>query len=323
LVCFYLDVPFFFYWEIYYGDGWLIDEEIYCDITFTTAGAHTFKIEYINPETSTYHTLDEKFIPNTIARQDEIDELENGINKLGKIYFATCNDFAHNTEKSITINNFEFIEGSMVAVKFIYGTLYGITELKVNGTTYPVYWNDSKEFSYEIPAGAIQLFIYSGGKWYINYWEDSFSTSLAKKGFVYGTCSTTPNSGTNSQLGITIYHYKVDTLNKEYNAFDTGSIISVKFDYDIYANSTLNFNDSAEDIYIYYKNELITNGVIKAGDTATFMLEYTGEPNSMTYHKFHLLSIDRWGESDLTAIPLSEIDEICGASITPASEVEL
>lgn len=50
----------------------------------------------------------------------------------------------------------------------------------------------------------------------------------------------------------------------------TGGIVVVQFTYDVPAGATLNVNSKGAKA-IYYKGAAITDGVIKAGDTATFM----------------------------------------------------
>ena len=60
-------------------------------------------------------------------------------------------------------------------------------------------------------------------------------------------------------------------------------VISIKFTYDVLANSTLNINTKGAKP-IYYQGAAITAGVIKAGDTATFIYDGTN---------YNLISIDR------------------------------
>ena len=61
-----------------------------------------------------------------------------------------------------------------------------------------------------------------------------------------------------------------------------GGIVAVRFSYDVPAGATLNINSKGAKA-IYYRNAAITDGVIKAGDTATFIYS--------TYYR--LISIDR------------------------------
>lgn len=64
-----------------------------------------------------------------------------------------------------------------------------------------------------------------------------------------------------------------------------GGIVVIYFNYDVPANATLNItNKGAKPIY--FRNRQITEGVIKAGDTATFMY---------STNKYMLICNDRWG----------------------------
>lgn len=67
-----VDVPFLI--NHYYEAGdpfWGTEETVEWRITFTSPGNHTLKIEIPTGEV-TYHTLDERFIPDTIARKSEV-----------------------------------------------------------------------------------------------------------------------------------------------------------------------------------------------------------------------------------------------------------
>ena len=99
----------------------------------------------------------------------------------------------------------------------------------------------------------------------------------AKLGFGYGHCTT---AAATAAKAVSISDY----------VLNTGGIVSVLFDHAVPAGSTLNITSKGAKA-IYHKGAAIADGVIKAGDTATFM--YSGQ--------YHLLSIDRWG-SDIDAL---------------------
>ena len=73
------DVPFliYHYTEISGDDFWWGDESaeetVYWDITFKDDNYHTLKIERASDEV-VYHTLDERYIPNSIARKSSVDK---------------------------------------------------------------------------------------------------------------------------------------------------------------------------------------------------------------------------------------------------------
>lgn len=88
-------------------------------------------------------------------------------------------------------------------------------------------------------------------------------------GQVYGTCSTA-EATTTKTVSVSSYTLKVN------------GIVSIKFTEAVPANATLNINSKGEHA-IYYKGSAIISGIIKAGDTATFI--YNGG-------YYHLISID-------------------------------
>ena len=61
----------------------------------------------------------------------------------------------------------------------------------------------------------------------------------------------------------------------------TGGIVSIKFNYDVPANATLNINGQGAKP-IYYKNSAISSNIIKAGYTATFIYST----------QYHMISLD-------------------------------
>lgn len=120
------------------------------------------------------------------------------------------------------------------------------------------------------------MFIYStaldsgnGGWWVYRGIDTNTTYTPVKLGFGYGHCTT---AAATAAKAVAISGY---TLN-------TGGIVSVLFDHDVPAGATLNVTSKGAKA-IYHKGAAITGGVIKAGDTATFM--YSGQ--------YHLVSVDR------------------------------
>jgi len=110
------------------------------------------------------------------------------------------------------------------------------------------------------------------------YGYDSNTTYTPPKlGIGYGTCTTAAATA-------------AKTANISSYALVAGGIVVVKFDNSVPANATLNVTSKGAKA-IHYKGAAITAGVIKAGDTATFIYST----------QYHLLSIDRWG-SDIDAL---------------------
>ena len=110
----------------------------------------------------------------------------------------------------------------------------------------------------------------SGGCWDYVYGYDTNTTYTPQKlGFGYGTCTTT---------GTTVA--KVATLSSY--VLNTNGMVSIKFANAVCANATLNVNSKGAKA-IYYRGAAITDGIIKAGDIATFVYSTN----------YHLIAIDR------------------------------
>lgn len=71
------DVPFFI--STYVEDGWggPVSESWY--ITYSDEATHTIEVVDASTKTTEYHTLDEKFIPSTIARKTELDSTKSNL----------------------------------------------------------------------------------------------------------------------------------------------------------------------------------------------------------------------------------------------------
>jgi hypothetical protein len=110
----------------------------------------------------------------------------------------------------------------------------------------------------------------TGGCWdYVYGYETNTTYTPVKLGFGYTTCSTAEATAAKT-AALSSY------------TLTTGGIVSVKFANAVGAGATLNINSKGAKA-IYYQGSAITAGVIKAGDTATFIYS--------TY--YHLISIDR------------------------------
>lgn len=109
--------------------------------------------------------------------------------------------------------------------------------------------------------------------------DNNTTYSPASLGQGYGTCTTA--EATTAKV-VTLSNYSLVT----------GGIVAVKFTYAVPANATLNVNSKGAKA-IFHKGVAITTGVIKSGDTATFI--YNGS-------QYHLLGVDR------DIVDLTEID---------------
>lgn len=129
------------------------------------------------------------------------------------------------------------------------------------------------------------LFIYntirvSTGCWdmYYGYYTNS-TYSNASLGQGIGTCSTAEATTTKA---VTLSNY----------ALTTGGVVVVSFTNAVPAGSSLNVNSKGSKP-IYYRGSAITDGVIKAGDRATFI--YSGS-------YYHLLTVDRSAKTATTDV---------------------
>ena len=141
---------------------------------------------------------------------------------------------------------------------------YGTTALSTGTTTTGWY------------AGAVQVFVYDGTSWVRDYWNNS-TYSNAGLGQGYATCSTAAAT-------------KAKTASLSSYTLSAGGVVAVKFNNDVPASATLNVNSKGAK-NIYYNGAAIGDGVIKAGDIATFI--YSSQ--------YHLLSVDRW-HKDIVAL---------------------
>ena len=205
-----------------------------------------------------------------------------------RIYIGTCSSAGADTTKEITIDDFPTVTENSV-VKPEIGSVIGVkytdtdaahtaqVKLKVNSCAeFPVWYSNAEVTSTAAngdvlgAAGRYTYYVFDGSYW---VWlakshETYYSPQSLSIG--YGTCSTAAATAA-----------KVVSLSG-YNLTANG-IVSVKFTYDVPANSTMNINSKgAKDMY--FRGSKITAGIIKAGDIATFI--YTTA--------YHLIAVDRW-----------------------------
>lgn len=203
--------------------------------------------------------------------------------------YGVCSTAAATAAKTVTVDNFSLETGAVVIVKFTNANSVASPTLNVNNTgAKPIMRYGTTAASTGTTtngwiAGAVQLFVYDGTNWIREYWNNTTYSNVAL-GQGYATCSTA--EATTAKVG-TLSSY----------ALTTGGIVSVKFTYAVPASSTLNINSKGAKA-IYHKGAAIKAGVIKAGDTATFI--YNG-----TY--YHLISVDRMVEEDCLPLTGGEI----------------
>lgn len=191
-------------------------------------------------------------------------------------YYGVCDTAAATAAKTVTINGFPstITTGLRVTIKFTDHSGVASPTLSINGgTAYNLRRYGTTDTGVGTTttgwvAGAVMTFTFDGVAWVREYWSNT-TYSNASLGQGYATCST---AATTTAKTASLLSYKLTI----------GGIVSVKFTYDVPASATLNINNEGAKA-MYYRGTAITDGVIKAGDTATFIYS--------TY--YHLVSVDR------------------------------
>lgn len=215
------------------------------------------------------------------ATKNELNTLQEEVtdhkdDTLKHIVYGVCDTLADDINKVVTVSDdFKLTVGAAIIIKFTNANSIASPTLNVNNTgAKPMYRYGTTAMSTATTtsgwvAGAVQMLVYDGNGWIRDYWNNT-TYSNASLGSGYATCST-DEATTAKAASLSSY------------SLTAGGIVSVKFSSAVPANSTLNINSKgAKDIY--YRGAKITNGIIKAGDIATFIYS--------SY--YHLISIDRW-----------------------------
>lgn len=235
--------------------------------------------------------------------------------KLGytNIAYGTCDTSAATAEKAITISgntNWDLQVGSIIVVKFANSNTAQNPTFNVNGKGgKPVWYNTAiittSSLSYAGYKNRPMEFMYDGTQFVFIGWSvDSNSTySTYSLGIGYGTCDTAASTVA-----------KVVTLSNY--TLVVGGIVSVKFTYDVPASATMNINSKGAKS-IYHKGAAIKTGVIKAGDTATFIYS--------TY--YYLIAIDSATSTATTTtdglMSSSDKTKLEGVATTYATKTEV
>ena len=234
-------------------------------------GAMVMTQRFVNNEelqNSTVQTFEQEL--TDIAKANA----RKNINAAGHFY-GVCDTEAADAAKTINVDSsFSLVEGTQITVRFTNSNSIASPTLNVNGTgAKPIYRYGTTAASTSTTttgwtAGAIQIFTYNGTGWVRDYWSNTTYSNVAL-GQGYATCSTAAAT-------------KAKTASLSSYSLTTGGIVSVRFTYDVPAGATLNINSKGAKA-IYHRDAAITDGVIKAGDIATFIYS--------TYYR--LISIDR------------------------------
>ena len=195
------------------------------------------------------------------------------------VAYGTCSTEAATAAKVISVSgntNWVLSAGSIITVTFSATNTAENPTFNVNGTGAKSVWYGSAvittgSLSYAGYANRPAMYMYDGTQYVFLGWSYDANTTYTnvKLGQGYATCSTAAAT-TAKTASLSSY------------VLSTGGIVAVKFTYDVPASATLNINSKGAKA-IYHKGAAITAGVIKAGDTATFIYS----------SRYHLISLDR------------------------------
>lgn len=179
---------------------------INCNITGPNSGETTLPfsttVSIVGPYTE-LHPVDEKFIPDSIARIDDVNnDIANLAQRAGVVYYGTCSTAASTSAKVVNLQhsatNFELKTGVIVSVKFTYTNATSMT-LNVNSTGAKTVrrLNDTYiDQNYWRPRSYV-TFLYEGGYWnIISMALDEATTSY------YGLVKLTDSVSSNANVGI-------------------------------------------------------------------------------------------------------------------------
>lgn len=251
-------------------------------------------------------------IARNISINNETYELEPS--KGQRVYVGTCSTAAATNPKVCTVETFPVDEnnkpyaGTEIVVKFTATNTSTSTtpQLNVNGTGAIRIWYDnavlaSAKSAYAGYANRYLHYVYDGTYWvFMGHSVDNNSTySNVALGQGYAIQN---NSAVSATITAILGSY----------ALTANGIVSVKFLYDVPANATLNINGKGAKA-IYNKDAAITSGVIKAGNTATFIYN--------TYYR--LISVDRWQDKQDALVSGTNLKTVNNTSLLGSGNVSV
>ena len=210
-------------------------------------------------------TNDSGFIDNTV------DDLENYYTKteddsFGKCYYGTCATSASTAEKTVVCSDFKLAVGARISIVFSYTNTAQSPKLNVNDTgAKGIKYNNVVRTVGDWVGGQASTtsdYVYDGTDWvWVGHGFDWNTNTNLAFGQGYGTCSTAQATVAKT---VSLTNYSLVIY----------GIVAIKFTYAVPASSTLNINSKGAKA-IFYRGSAITAGIIKAGDTATFMYNGT------------------------------------------------
>ena len=235
----------------------------------------------------TYTASEVGALPDTTTIPSKVSDLTNDLGFVtgSKIYVGECTTAAATVPKVCTVETFPTdangkpLLGTVISVKFTAtNTASSNLELDVNGCgSASVWYNTAVTTSktYYGYAGRYITYMWDGTNWVWQGWSYDANTTYTNVALGQGY-AVQSNTSASATITATLSSY----------ALTANGIVSVKFSYDVPANATLNINSKGAKA-IYNKDAAITAGVIKAGDTATFIYN--------TYYR--LIAVDSWQDN--------------------------
>lgn len=217
--------------------------------------------------------------------------------KANKIWYAVDSTAAGTATKTLTTDDdFTLTKGAMIVVRFSVTNTAASPKFNVNGTgAIAVRYRGSTITTSYLAANRTYPFVYTGTYWEMAVDRDTTYSNLSLGGGL-GSCT-----GSGTALTATLSSYSLAA----------NSRVSVTFANAVAAGATLNINNKGAKA-IYYRNAAITDGVIPAGATATFV--YTTV--------YNLVGIDIIGDT----LEFPDDDELvtyCGAEVDYPSDDDL
>lgn len=265
--------------------------EVKVGATIVSADSKTDNLVFEGKNISITPDVDNKKITFELTKNGIIETLqyipaeEGGSGTETNVEYGTCDTASATAAKVVSIpsdSTWILKKNAIIFVKFSNSNSATSCTLNVNGTGAKSIWYNNAVYTGNSVmvcgyANRTHMYIYDGTYWvWVSSGSDSNTTySNASLGQGYGTCTT-------AEATVA----KVATLSSY--ALVIGGIVSVKFTYAVPASATLNINSKGAKA-IYRRGSAITAGIIKAGDTATFI--YNGS-------QYHLISIDRDDNTD-------------------------
>lgn len=223
--------------------------------------------------TGAIERLDEKYIPDTIARMTAVDEINNDIADLsqraGIVYYGTCSTSTATSEKVVSLQhssaNFELKTGVIVSVKFTYSNNNTMT-LNVNST------------------GAKPIRILNNPSMDLYYWRENSYVTFLYDGQYWNIISMGLGNASTSYYGL------------------------VKLSSSV--SSTTNVGTAATPRAVKQAYDLANNALPKSGGTMTGDLTLRGDPTS-NLHAATKQYVDNaipeqkqsdWSQTDETAV---------------------